>query len=191
MPTVFVKCGTYFHGVKGYSLIREAALKFIKINKPEKYNIYANDVNLMNIEVYQKGKPYFEELPVEFSVSHSDEIWVCVMDENPCGIDIQKIKQCEYIKLSERFYTANEHEYVIKKGIDGFFDIWTMREALGKLSGEGFFFPGMPEMIEKGNPISNAVFNGETYNFKKLYIQYGYKCTLCSRSSLNPEVITI
>ena len=37
----------------------------------------------------EKGKPYFEALPVHFNVSHSGMLWVCMVGDAPCGIDIQ------------------------------------------------------------------------------------------------------
>ncbi len=191
MPTVFVKRGGYLHGVKGYPLIREAVLRFIEANKPQKYNDYMRDVNSIIIEVYEKGKPYFKGLPIEFSLSHSDELWACVMDAQLCGIDIQKIRQCEYVKLSGRFYTASEHEYVTENGINAFFDIWTMKEAFGKLSGEGFFFAGMPDMIENGKLIRAAVFDGELYNFRMPDLQDGYKCAVCIKGGDEPGVVEI
>ena len=87
----------------------------------------------------EKGKPYFSDIPVQFSVSHTGDIWACIMaaGSEPVGLDIQTIRDYSYAKIADRYYTESEHEYLREKGQDGFFEIWTRKEAYAKYTGKG------------------------------------------------------
>ncbi len=86
-----------------------------------------------------KGKPYFKELPVSFSVSHTANTWVCIMDAgtDQIGVDIQNIREYNFGKIAGRYYTAAEQQYTEENGSDGFFEIWTRKEAYAKYTGMG------------------------------------------------------
>jgi phosphopantetheinyl transferase len=98
-----------------------------------------------------KGKPFFRDLPLEFSVTHSGNTWMCMVSRQPCGIDFQLIKSCSYLRIAERFFSEPEYRYVKERGETAFFRLWTKREAFGKLTGGGFFDSGavnfLPEWI--------------------------------------------
>lgn len=84
------------------------------------------------------GKPFFENLPVHFSISHSGGIWACLMGDSNVGLDIQILKELKAEKLSRRFFTGGEASYVEGAGKEGFFEIWTRKEAYVKYTGKGF-----------------------------------------------------
>ncbi|MBR6473222.1 MAG: 4'-phosphopantetheinyl transferase superfamily protein [Firmicutes bacterium] len=97
----------------------------------------------------EKGKPYFTDLPVHFNVSHSGMLWVCMVGDAPCGIDIQVGQEMnirKYDKIMQRYFTLNEQAFCDKYGTEGFFRIWAHREAYGKFTGEGFY-GRMPEFV--------------------------------------------
>ena len=94
----------------------------------------------------EKGKPYLEGYPVHFNVSHSGLLWLCIVGHAPCGIDIQQEEDCSFEKIAERHFNEAEQEYVKREGIGGFFGLWTMREAYGKYTGQGFY-GSMPSFI--------------------------------------------
>lgn len=87
----------------------------------------------------EKGKPYFKEIPVELSVSHTDDLWVCLIadDNNPVGVDIQKIKDTNQERVAARYFTDDEKAYLHENGSDAFFKIWTRKEAFAKYTGKG------------------------------------------------------
>ena len=90
----------------------------------------------------ERGKPYFADLPVHFNVSHSGMLWVCMVGDAPCGIDIQvgqEMNVRKYDNIIRRYYTPNEQDFCEKYGTEGFFRIWAHREALGKHTGEGSY----------------------------------------------------
>ena len=90
----------------------------------------------------ERGKPYFADLPVHFNVSHSGMLWVCMVGDASCGIDIQvgqEMNVRKYDNIIRRYYTPNEQDFCEKYGTEGFFRMWAHREALGKYTGEGFY----------------------------------------------------
>lgn len=87
----------------------------------------------------EKGKPYFTQIPVQFSVSHTADLWVCLMAEGtePVGVDVQLIRDAAYEKVAGRYYTEDERQWMESRGRDGFFQIWARKEAYAKFTGEG------------------------------------------------------
>ena len=81
------------------------------------------------------GKPYAENLPVYFSISHSADVVVCAVSDKEIGIDIEKIKPFN-IKAAEKFATKKEIEHITSAN-NGFFEIWTLKEAYFKCIGTG------------------------------------------------------
>ena len=88
-----------------------------------------------------RGKPYFRDGKVIFSVSHSGDIWVCLMGmtekDLSLGVDIQKIRENRYKELAGRYFSAGEKELAGQTATEReqkerFFVIWTAKEACGK-----------------------------------------------------------
>ena len=124
----------------------------------------------------EKGKPYLEGNPVYFNVSHSGLLWLCMVVEAPCGIDIQQEKDCGYEKISARHFNETEQQYIGKEGLPGFFRLWTMREAYGKYTGQGFYGE-MPSFIDRdGKPVKEA----EGAFIREIEIGPGIYCACCT-----------
>lgn len=119
----------------------------------------------------EKGKPYFKEVPVEFSVSHTGRLWVCLMDREPVGVDIQYMRKCRREQIAERYFTPDEQEYAAAMGESGFFQIWTRKEAYVKFTGEG---------INEGMKEVSTLRNDEV-EFVDFDIQEGVKGSCCMR----------
>ncbi len=97
----------------------------------------------------ERGKHYFADMNVHFNVSHSGMLWVCMVGDAPCGIDIQVGQQMnvrKYDSIIRRYYTQNEQDFCDRYGTEGFFRIWAHREAFGKYTGEGFYGK-MPDFV--------------------------------------------
>lgn len=102
----------------------------------------------INAEVSENkfGKPYFENVPVKFSISHTGNLWGCIMSYSDVGLDLQEIKKnVKAEKLAGRFFSEDEYEYVRNNDIYGFFRVWTVKEAYVKYTGRGLFGEGMKE----------------------------------------------
>ena len=91
-----------------------------------------------------RGKPFFKDIPLYFSLSHSGEYVLCVFSDREVGADIQQMKPVESGKLIKRFFSQKEQaEWKAlpseAEKQDYFYRQWVRREAYGKLTGEGIF----------------------------------------------------
>lgn len=145
-------------------LCRKAVSDFCGVS-PEKIEFKKN----------KYGKPFAKDFSVHFSISHSGDMVVCAVSDKKVGIDIEKIKPFNP-KAAERFATEKELEY-IRSTENGFFEMWTLKEAYFKCIGTGL-----------GADIKNVSFeitpsrifcseNGFDFSFHN--IEKGYICTSC------------
>lgn len=96
------------------------------------------------------GKPYAVDIPLHFSVSHAGDMAVCALDERPVGIDIERIRPTD-LRPARRIGTPEElcrlfgrppqsGDFAVTDDpvlLTRFFELWTAREAAGKLTGGG------------------------------------------------------
>ena len=81
------------------------------------------------------GKPYFADLPIHFSLSHSGTVAILAVSDREIGADVEEMREVD-MRLAERFFTAREAAYVAGDR-DRFFEVWTKKEAYGKWRGDG------------------------------------------------------
>lgn len=108
----------------------------------------------------EHGKPYAVDLDVEFNISHSGDMVVCAVDDNPVGIDIEKIRPID-LTVAKRICTEEELLYLFGHTptaedfvyttdatiLKRFFKLWTTKEAYGKCIGNGILeFKNMKPM---------------------------------------------
>lgn len=84
----------------------------------------------------EMGKPYFADLPLRFSVSHSGSRVILAVSDKEIGADIERIRP-RRLDVANRFFTAGEVAYV-GDSVERFYEIWTKKEAFGKWCGGGF-----------------------------------------------------
>lgn len=83
------------------------------------------------------GKPYLPDYPdFHFSLSHSGAWVVCAAGEYPLGIDLEQVREVRR-GVAERWFSPEECELLAALPDGGFFDLWTLKEAAVKASGEG------------------------------------------------------
>ncbi len=120
--------------------------ELVKTAVSEKFNI---DKKSIRFRAGEKGKPYLENINVEFSISHSGDIAICAISDKPVGIDIEKIRDVN-INAVKKLYTPDEQDYVMEKWAlskQRFFEIWTRKEAYVKMLGKGItHFPNFSTM---------------------------------------------
>lgn len=100
------------------------------------------------------GKPYFTNVPLYFSLSHSGSRILCACSEQEIGADLQKETGQNGKKISKRFFSRLENDYL--NGItdeilakETFFRLWTRKEAYGKLAGDGILKAADIPLLEK------------------------------------------
>lgn len=98
----------------------------------------------------KRGKPFARDLPVEFNVSHSGDMVVCAVDNQPVGIDVERIRPIN-LAVARRICTEEELLYLFghspkktefthtadQQILIRFFKMWTEKEACCKLTGVG------------------------------------------------------
>ena len=90
------------------------------------------------------GKPYFVNSPLHFSLSHSGKLAAALISEEPCGVDVERLRPEVAERLRERCLSDGERA----RGCD-FFEIWTKKECIAKLDGSGMrSHPGEIDTLE-------------------------------------------
>lgn len=87
----------------------------------------------------EHGKPFIVAHPeIHFNLSHCREGVICVLDQQPVGVDIESVRPLHEGVMR---YAMNEQEVAQIQAADypalEFTRLWTMKEAVVKLSGEG------------------------------------------------------
>ena len=137
------------------------------------------DASELDIRVDECGKPYAANASgYYFSVTHSGEYVACVVGDEPCGIDIEKVVDIE-LDIAKRFYSASEYASLADKTDDSwipvFFEIWTIKEAYTKLVGLGLSMELNSFEVSKKNgkySISNKENQEYHVTVKNLGTQY-------------------
>ena len=103
------------------------------------------------------GKPYFAELPLCYSVSHSADFVILAASDRPIGADIEQIRPLN-LGVAKRFFAPREQSYVFGRApkpsdfdlpkseqsaelLSRFYEIWTKKEAFFKQRGTGIVRP--------------------------------------------------
>ena len=91
------------------------------------------------ILVADRGKPYFADSNLHFSISHTPNHAFCVLSEHSVGIDAEELDRKINLKLAEKVLSPAE-----KMQFDAAADqrkalltFWVLKEAAAKLTGEG------------------------------------------------------
>ena len=87
----------------------------------------------------EMGKPTVDAVGVYVSISHSGPYAVCAIADVPVGVDVEVVRSADE-KFMRRVCSEAEMAY-IRVGDDGdcarFWETWTAKEALFKLTGKG------------------------------------------------------
>lgn len=164
----------YFEGQAGEEFKNELLLEALEAYCAAKNIDF--DREKVSLSKHPNGKPYIEGSPLHFNVSHSGQLWICIIGQAECGIDLQIMRSCSYEKISERYFNRLEQAYVRIHGIHGFFELWTAREAYGKFTGEGFFGK-KPSLVDGNLMLSQQA--GEAY-LRKIEIADDIFCIYCT-----------
>lgn len=140
----------------------------------------------------ENGRPYFKDSAIDFNVTHSDDMIFCavsVPDEGDppvrVGVDAETPTRFSAIRLcplAKRWFTASEQAEFYESPIPSqFLRIWTKKEALVKMTGEGI----------RGLQLTDTVTADQLYgvSFAEYRVE-GTAVTLCHpRGTHAPEEI--
>ena len=90
----------------------------------------------------EHGKPYLPDYPqVHFNLSHSGNRVMCVVSAHACGCDVERIdRRQKQIDMVIRCLAESEQRLAAASAVH-FYRIWTLKESILKLSGEGIVIP--------------------------------------------------
>ena len=180
MDVLFVKQGEYEKGDAAFPLIAEVVNAFFALSEKPGH------ITEESIRRTPEGRPYCSAAgDTDISVTHSGDIWMCLVSDGRCGVDFQYCRGHDSIKIVNRYYTEGEREYIeggqtgqytgsfirTGEGRSGrFFDVWVRREALGKYEGHGFF-GNYPDSAPSGVPAESMYFiNDNTKDSKRIFV---------------------
>lgn len=122
----------------------------------EFYNINYNDIK---IKYNSYGKPYIDNNPIYYNISHKGDYVICVFSNYQIGVDIEVIKDIN-INLINYIASEEEKDYILEnKDLinQRFFTIYTKKEAYFKMIGQDL--KRIKEInIQKQNIIYNTIF---------------------------------
>lgn len=173
----------YFHmGENNCNLKSEdftkKALKLYNIEYDLGFSLEAMEHEVINRT--QNGKPYFNQIPLEFSISHSGNIWVCAMGSIRMGIDIQVKKKAKTLEIANRFFSKEESDFVSKYGDAAFFQIWSMKEAFVKYTGKGISSGLDSFSVVADGKIVDVMEHPTKCCFQKIEITEDLQCYICT-----------
>lgn len=147
----------------------------------------------LDLEMYygEKGKPFLKDYPFYFNLSHSGSYVVCACSGQEVGVDIQQYKRTDIVRLAERFFSVKEKKALKachdRKELEQlFYQLWTRKEAYGKLTGEGIaavIDRSVMPVIEGKQPMAEA--GDEPPLFWQEWTLEGYKIALCQYGDKN------
>ena len=103
--------------------------------------LYTEEIGgkMPDILIEERGKPYFSEGNVYFSISHTKAYAFCVLADRPVGIDAEELSRRANLKLAEKILSPGElAQYEVAEDKNrALLTFWVLKEAAAKCSGEG------------------------------------------------------
>ena len=100
------------------------------------------------------GKPFFPGTGFHYSLSHSGTVALCAVADREVGVDVEQMRETDFLKLARRFFAPEEYELIAAAkppeennyelritNYELFFRIWTLKESFIKATGEGMSRP--------------------------------------------------
>jgi 4'-phosphopantetheinyl transferase len=127
--------------------------------------------------------------PIEIAISHSHQLVTCaITDMGPIGIDVEYcVPDRSFAGIAMTAFGEREHHAVSTGGLETFYKIWSLREALAKASGVGFplqcsrndLFAGAPDEGTWSRPVGRERW---TFGYKTIGGAYSFGVALRSAS---------
>jgi 4'-phosphopantetheinyl transferase len=139
------------------------------------------------------GKPYLEgHERIHFNISHSGDWVVYAVDDQPVGIDVERVQSTE-VEIAERFFSAEEYADLMaipeEERMSFFYDLWTLKESFVKAVGEGLHIPlnSFTIKIDGGQVRLAAGDQYERWYFQRYGLDTLYKLAACARHPDFPD----
>jgi 4'-phosphopantetheinyl transferase len=144
------------------------------------------------------GKPLLKrDCGLHFNISHSEDWIVCAVDNEPIGIDIEKLRPVE-LEIAEQFFAEEEYKILISKNPEDqqhfFFDLWTLKESYIKAVGRGLSMPlnsFTVSFLEKGEIVVKSGNKLANWALKQYDLDPEYRMSVCAVHQAFPDNVII
>ena len=153
------------------------------------------------IEKQRQGKPFVLNAPVSiaFSISHSHEkIAIGFCENDQFGIDVEHCREdVNFQRIAQLFFSDSEAKQFEKlshsEQQDYFYQLWTVKEAIMKATGQGFAL-SMKSIQTIGIPPRFIAVEGQPYQWQFDSIEMGdYRLAVVSvgANNLKTELLSL
>lgn len=139
----------------------------------------------LHIVTGSESKPYFEDNPFFFSISHSGRYVACALADYEIGLDLQKLSQVRET-IVNRCFSEIEREY-LRQSDDvntAFTEIWCLKESYVKALGTGLKTSFSSFSLSFSEPLS---LEGKPETRFWLGGEEGFKLAVCSLNGVIPR----
>ncbi|QDQ02383.1 4'-phosphopantetheinyl transferase superfamily protein [Lysinibacillus fusiformis] len=157
---------------------------------------YQYDFNKIAFSKNLYGKPYIEQGNIHFNISHSHEWGVCVIDDTPVGVDIERVTPIDVRSMMNCFSDSEQKaifQLSITDQLQTFYRIWVLKESYLKKLGVGlskalssFTFHTEDERVIVQD---NQYVHGTHYFYEENIDNY--KVAICAEHNDFPENISV
>lgn len=161
-------------------------------------NVLGTRASLLEFKTNPFNKPLLSSHEgVHFNLTHSGDWVLIATDENPLGIDIEKIEP-EIPNVEEIVFTSEEirqiYQYGSKESVHRFYNHWTRKESYIKALGVGFS-ASLEKITIRELPGGNIQIVSDHYDsrwiIKDLLLDEGYSLSLCSRKTIANTILRL
>ncbi len=165
-------------------------------------SVIANELKVSNKAIEFKenkyGKPFLKRnCDLYFNASHSGDWIVCAVDNQPIGIDIEKIWPVE-LEIAAQFFSDEEYRMLLAKSPEDqqhfFFDLWTLKESYIKAVGKGLSLPLKSFTViflEKSEMVIKSDNKLANWNLKQYNLDPEYIMSVCAAHKAFPDYVII
>ena len=91
------------------------------------------------IAVTDRGKPWFPDSPLHFSISHTPRRAFCALSDRPIGIDAEELDRDIRLALADKILSPGERAQfdAAPDRRRALLTFWVLKEAAVKLTGQG------------------------------------------------------
>ena len=137
----------------------------------------------------EHGKPFFEE-GICFNISHAADYVVCIADNLPCGIDVEKFTD-RIPNLGHHVLTSQETVFMEQipeeEKIKAHYKLWTGKEGYLKAIGKGLYeAPNSFSLIDSDGNWKEKL---GRYRIWPINLGEGYACTAFVEAAIEEPVI--
>ena len=122
-------------------------------------NLFQTDMPSASYE--ENGRPFFNDSDVTFNLSHSRNLVVCGINQSGhVGVDIEYVNsKRNWQDIAKECFSKEELDCLAKaeEPLNQFYSLWTLKESVLKLLGQGV--PRMSEVYvdQNGNTVSHSL----------------------------------